>query len=971
MGRFQGVAENMVAEAMVHGWEAICKLWSASGILDNYGSEGALLDDADKTVQKNLQDALGHLEAALEKFGCNSVRYVSGITYDPVLHELDPFDPKLKAFRQRREYPGSSSGGAALSDSLNGAAVALVVRPGLEVSGILRARPRVRVSLPSTLVGSAPLVTLSASSTQQQNAMPAPSDLTAPQLGAAAPEPTGACTDAVTPLGDASTVATSAGLAHAGQGLPDAATAASVSSLGSAGPVSRPSEQVGSTDDSEGWHEWSPASGSGRGQESDPAAAHDHRRADVGGSSASTSVVAGGGGVAVTAAAPGGGGVAAAAPRGPLQLLLALRAGHNSSGALRDASEHSAGGGGDGAFGGAARGAAGAEAAAMRPGWPGESSAGRWHEAKGASTRPDPAAAAGALRSEPCAFDAARESGGGASGDGNGAEYGTMLEDDGDDDVCYLQYDASVLHPVGNYAQQRPAPASSSAPPPPPQQRLQQQCQPVMRVAVPLDGGNAGGIPPSAASAVPVLLALERAATLGPSASRGPLLQGPNLHPSETQHAGRVAACSSAAATHAPAEAAGVVAAICSGSASGRSQGAGEPDGGNDDSDRASAAANTGRSTPSRASGAYSGVAAAAAKAAAAAFKSAAAKAAAEASRLGVPSGRSTPLPPSSTGATAAAAGVAPAAAAASKAAAAAASHSDDSRDATRRSNGAASAAPDAAAAPLHPQPNGCYGGDGPEGAATQERPPRQSAAPINTQQQQRQQLLPRKQRRHISRDSSMSHASGASGAGVAEDGPEQQWPAERRQPRGSKQGAVPAQPQQPQPPQPSQKREPREPGQSQERQELHQQPQQHQRQQQQQQPSQNDQDCGPHQANQREQYGRHPRKSAPEPPAQQQLPAEAEAATGPKYTGWACPAKAPMTEELSEASSSLAGGASGRSRNMRSMDGDGGEHQEDGALEYEEPGGGAEGGRRRGGGGRGRGGGGRRGGRGHTSKSS
>ncbi|GLI64610.1 hypothetical protein VaNZ11_007920 [Volvox africanus] len=148
MGRFHGsLAEDLTAEAMIHGWEAVCKLWEASSVLDSCDLDGPAIDTADKIVQQHLRDALKLFETALDKFSCKIVYDIVGHAYNPILHELDRSDPEVEAFRQ-----GSigTLGGAGLNDLLCGAAVATVVRPGLEVTGIMRARPRVWVTLPST-----------------------------------------------------------------------------------------------------------------------------------------------------------------------------------------------------------------------------------------------------------------------------------------------------------------------------------------------------------------------------------------------------------------------------------------------------------------------------------------------------------------------------------------------------------------------------------------------------------------------------------------------------------------------------------------------------------------------------------------------------------------------------------------------------------------------------------------------------
>ncbi|GIL73483.1 hypothetical protein Vretifemale_3619, partial [Volvox reticuliferus] len=147
MGRFHGSpAEDLTAEAMIHGWEAICKLWEASSVLDSCDLDGPAIDTADKTVQQHLRDAIKLFETALDKFSCKIVYDIVGHAYNPILHELDRSDPEVEAFR------GSigSLSGAVLSDFLCGAAVATVVRPGLEVTGIMRARPRVWVTLLSS-----------------------------------------------------------------------------------------------------------------------------------------------------------------------------------------------------------------------------------------------------------------------------------------------------------------------------------------------------------------------------------------------------------------------------------------------------------------------------------------------------------------------------------------------------------------------------------------------------------------------------------------------------------------------------------------------------------------------------------------------------------------------------------------------------------------------------------------------------
>ena len=65
MGRFQGsVAENLTAEAMIHGWEAICKLWQASSVLNGRVSvdpagEGA--DSLDDNAQQVGTSGVAHL----------------------------------------------------------------------------------------------------------------------------------------------------------------------------------------------------------------------------------------------------------------------------------------------------------------------------------------------------------------------------------------------------------------------------------------------------------------------------------------------------------------------------------------------------------------------------------------------------------------------------------------------------------------------------------------------------------------------------------------------------------------------------------------------------------------------------------------------------------------------------------------------------------------------------------------------
>ncbi|EFJ45252.1 hypothetical protein VOLCADRAFT_94455 [Volvox carteri f. nagariensis] len=532
MGRFHGsLAENLTAEAMIHGWEAICKLWQASSMLESNGVDDQAIEIADKTVQQNLRDAVKLLESALEKFSCNVIYGITGQMYNPIVHELDHSDPELEALQQRQENVGSSSGGA-LSDPLCGAAVATVVRPGLEVSGILRARPRVRVALVSTSASRA-MIPGGASATpaqkhrNQQEAWLAPYAIKASSELGATESDNAAFADAPVQLGYLAAeraAATSRQMGPSPQTIapsPPASTAAvSVSGPASAGGDPRGTEY---SEGSVTWREWSPSSDSVDMQEQDLNAAavttSSGHRATPSDMTADASVpadsdVRNGGGAAM--AAPGTARYTAAAvnagARGPLQLLLALRAGHGGSGSCGATTEIwkcSA----DGAGGGKHTAENGGGPPACSIGGVQEEACRRSSGASGVSEAPD----AMACGSDPGLHD---------TGPLNG-ELRTASDDDrdsGHDDVYHQQYDTNFHHVMGQYAPQWPQlpplqPLPPALLPQPhshqPQVQWQQPHPQVLAAAAP--GGY--GVP-SSSSAVPVLLALTRAANCGTPAGR-------------------------------------------------------------------------------------------------------------------------------------------------------------------------------------------------------------------------------------------------------------------------------------------------------------------------------------------------------------------------------------------------------------------------------------------------------------------
>ncbi|GIL49669.1 hypothetical protein Vafri_5950 [Volvox africanus] len=473
MGRFHGsLAEDLTAEAMIHGWEAVCKLWEASSVLDSCDLNGPAIDTADKMVQQHLRDALKLFETALDKFSCKIVYDIVGHAYNPILHELDRSDPEVEAFR------GSigTLGGAVLNDLLCGAAVATVVRPGLEVTGIMRARPRVWVTLPSTR----------GEQTSQTGIAPVPAQhqqqlrfgsfaFKVPVLGAKASTNSGQAQKSEAPraLSDAVQSGNVKASAVPSSGA-DAATSHSAEQSGSATQISTrnvspPSPRLAAR----------PAFGASSWVSERSTTQHGDLEQHHGAEESTGCATRQGSSPAYVAATPAAGGVipslpqppqrpvasfTGAGPKGPLQLLLALRTGRrtgpaavpatttaadtkeDNSSSFRTAQDPGTGEPAGSELEAAVAGGGGQKMIKRSGAYSGpamkESPTGRLRKGTGAADTSGPRSDASGARD--------------AESPGGSSHYRGLGSDDvdNDDDVCYQQYDTSTHHPA---TQPRPA----------------------------------------------------------------------------------------------------------------------------------------------------------------------------------------------------------------------------------------------------------------------------------------------------------------------------------------------------------------------------------------------------------------------------------------------------------------------------------------------------------------------------------